>query len=164
MQNIRLIFHQNSASLVADHIFLCKEVEQSLHDDSVVCVVTDVGTGWVMAYPAKTKNTNATKRAFMHFAGTEDKIARLYCDNAKELEKPAAAQLEWHVDTSTMVSQNDPTDESLTELEPCCMHLDFRIDFWAMLVNAFAPCGISMTKIVTPRALMNTVMARYFMA
>ncbi len=56
-----------------------------------------------MAYPAKTKNTNATKRAFIHFAGKEDKIARRYCDNAKELEKAAAAaaQLEWRVDTST---------------------------------------------------------------
>ncbi len=31
--------------LVADHIILGKEVEQSLHDDSVVCVVTDVGKG-----------------------------------------------------------------------------------------------------------------------
>ena len=31
--------------LVTDHIILGKEVEQSLHDDSVVCVVTDVGTG-----------------------------------------------------------------------------------------------------------------------
>ena len=69
--------------LVADHIILGKEVEQSLHDDSVVCVVTDVGTGWVMAYPAKTKTANAVKRAFMHFAGTEDKIARLDCDNAE---------------------------------------------------------------------------------
>jgi hypothetical protein len=87
--------------LVTDHIILGKEVEQSLHGDSVVCVVTDVGTGWVMAYPAKTKTANAVKRAFMHFAGTEDNIARLYCDNAKELEKAAAAQLEWRVDTST---------------------------------------------------------------
>ena len=72
--------------LVADHIILGKEVEQSLHDDSVVCVVTDIGTGEVMAYPAKTKSANAVKRAFMHFAGANDKIDRLYCDNAKELE------------------------------------------------------------------------------
>ena len=86
-----------------------------------------------MAYPAKTKNANATKRAFMHFAGTEDKIARLYCDNAKDWRKQqqlssnGALIPRHHTDILRTVSQNDPTDVSLTELEHCCAHLDFRI-------------------------------------
>ena len=37
----------------------------------------------------------------MHFAGAQDKVERLYCDIAQDLEHAAAAQLEWRVDTST---------------------------------------------------------------
>jgi hypothetical protein len=87
--------------VVADHIILGKEVETSIDDDSVVFVVTDIGTGWVMSYPDRSKATNSCVAAFQHFAGDNDKIERVYCDNAREIEKAAAEELSWRVDTST---------------------------------------------------------------
>ncbi len=115
-----------------------------------------------MAYPAKTKSANAGKRAFMYFAGAQDKIERFYCDNAQELEKAAAAQLEWRVDTFTPYRHTsngveERSDRRIIDGPRTLLHTSGH-------ANVFAPCGMSTTRIGTARALMRIGMTPSFMA
>ena len=55
--------------VTADHIIIPADWE-SYQKDRAVCVILDRGTGWVGAYPCKTKNADDTRSCFQHFLGS----------------------------------------------------------------------------------------------
>ena len=85
-------------SVTADHMIQGRE-EQSYRGDTVACVIMDRATGWIQAFPAKSKSAGETKRAFMKFLG-DVKPKKIYTDGSGEF-KAALEDLQYPHDVST---------------------------------------------------------------
>ena len=108
------------------------------------------------------------KRAFMHFAGSNDKIDRLYCDNAKELEKAAAEELGWRVDTSTPYRHTsngvaERSNRRVIDGARTLLHASgLPHCFWGYACQCYCTLRMSTMRTGTPRRPTRTVMAHYF--
>ena len=70
--------------VTADHIIIPADWE-SYQKDRAVCVILDRGTGWIGAYPCKTKNAEDTKSCFQHFLGSVIP-KKVYTDGSHEFK------------------------------------------------------------------------------
>ena len=67
--------------LTADHKIMNEENKSAGDEDLVACIIQDIYTSWLQAYPCKTKSASETLKCFQTKLGPKIKALHVYTDN-----------------------------------------------------------------------------------
>ena len=95
---------QFGVQCTGDHLIrqrgLDSEEDAEFEGANAAFMLYDRGTDWLDCYPAATRSLDSTVEAFKQWAGPEEKVQSLHCDNAHELIG-AARKRGWRCATAT---------------------------------------------------------------